>query len=546
VPALERWLLPLLVAAAAAGQNGGGTLRAGAQVATFHSSVDDSNQPYAVYVPHSLEPGRRYPLVVSLHSEESNHRLNLRQIFGVPARFGESDTEDMRFFPAVRDPGYIVASPLARGSMGYQGIAERDVYDMLADLKSRLPVDDDRIYLTGISMGGGGALWLALTRPDVWAAVAPLCPLVMPGTEEYAANALGLPVRIFQGDQDPVTPVAGSRAWQRRLLDLGTPVDYIEYPGMRHNVWDFAYKDGAIFEWFGRSRRNRAPDRVRFASSSYRYDSAYWVHLDAITPGTVATLDAKRTGAAAVQVKTADLEGFTLNLDRPASLVTIDGTAVKIKPAAALSFVKTAAGWKAGRAALSGKRPGLEGPIVEAVSGRQIYVYGTIGAETAEELAARRRIAEAAAHWSSYRARLNFTPVVKADTAVTPEDLDSSNVILFGTAATNALIRRFAPQLPLALSPAAADYGLLFIAPAGKHYALISSGLPWWTGADDVTRGGYSLAPPPYRLLSTFGDYILFKGSLGNVVAEGRLDRNWKVPPDASAKMLATGTVSIR
>ncbi len=539
----ERLLFLFLAASALFAQNG---LHPGPQVATFHSNIDDSDQPYAIYVPHGIESGRRYPLVVSLHSEESNHRLNLRQIFGVPARFGESDTEDMRFFPAVHDPGYIVACPLARGTMGYQGIAEKDVYDMLADVKRRLPVDDDRVYLTGISMGGGGALWLGLTRPDVWAAVAPLCPLVPPGTEELAANALILPIRILQGDQDPISPVAAARAWQRRLLDLGTPVEYVEYPGMRHNVWDFAYKDGAIFEWFTQHPRSRSPERVRFTSATYRYDSAYWVRLDSLTPGTPATIDARHAGAAEVQVKTSNLDGFTLTLDRPASAVTIDGTTLRLKPAANLSFVRTAGVWKAGKAPLTAKRPGAEGPIVEAVSGRQIYVYGTAGTRNPEELTARRQVAETAAQWSNYRARVNFAPVVKADTAVTAADIDNSNLVLFGNAATNTVIQRLAPQLPLSLSPAAADYGLLFIAPSGKHYVLVSSGLPWWTGADEASRGGYLLAPGPYRLLSTFGDFILFKGSLTNVVAEGRFDRNWKVPPDASARMLATGTVSIR
>jgi hypothetical protein len=74
----------------------------------------------------------------------------------------------------------------------------------------------------------------------------------------------------------------------------------------------------------------------------------------------------------------------------------------------------------------------------------------------------------------------------------------------------------------------------------------VSSGLPWWTGADDVNRGGYRFAPGQYRLLSTFGDYILFKGSLANVLAEGRFDRNGKVPPDAAAKLEAAGTVTLR
>lgn len=98
----------------------------------------------------------------------------------------------------------------------------------------------------------------------------------------------------------------------------------------------------------------------------------------------------------------------------------------------------------------------------------------------------------------------------------------------------------------MALNPGAADYGLLFIAPIGRHYAVVSSGLPWWTGAAEVNRGGDRFAPEPSRLLSTFGDYILFKGSLANVVAEGRFDSNWKVPSEAAAKIRATGTVTIR
>src|SRR5205085_6374312 len=154
-------------------------------------------------------------------------------------------------------------------------------------------------------------------------------------------------------------------------------------------------------------------------------------------------------------------------------------------------------------------------------------------------------IAESAASWSTPRSRLALSLAVKTDASVTLADLDSADLILFGTSETNSLIARFASSLPLALSPAAADYGLLFIAPIGKHYALVNSGLPWWTGADEANRGGNSLAPERLRLLDGFGDYILFKGSLSNVVAEGRFDRNWKVPADALPKLLAPGTVTV-
>ena len=532
------WLALAAMSSAAFGQT----------VQTFHSGVDGSEQPYAVYSPKSLQagppPGKKYPLLISLHAEESNAALNLRQVLGVVSRFGDMAPADLRNFPA-QNVDFIVACPLARGSMGYQGIAEKDVYEVLADVENRFPVDRERVYLTGISMGGGGALWLALTRPDVWAAVAPLCPATVPGSEELAGNALNLPIRIFHGDQDLLVPVESSRLWQRRLLNLGVAADYIEYPGVRHNAWDLAYRDHALFDWLGQFTRKRFPERVRLATRSYRYGSAYWLKIDALTPGGLATIDARLEGNR-LEVETRQVDGFTVTPDRPLTAVTIDGTAVRAKAGGPLSFFRTSDGaWRSGAAPLAGKRLGAEGPIAEAVSGRHIYVYGTGGAGTPEEIEARRKLAETAAAWSTPRARLSLALPVKADRAVTAEDLDAADLVLFGTSETNSLIARLAARLPLSLNAGAADYGLLFIAPTGKHYSLVSSGLPWWTGAEEANRGGYTFARPPCRVLGTFGDYILFKGSLAEVVAEGHFDRNWKVTPEAARKMQATGTVTI-
>ena len=499
----------------------------GAQLAAFHSSVDDSGQPYGLYVPKTMEPGRKYPLVIALHSEESNFRVALRRTLGLPVRLGEMESADMRNFPPAPDVQFLIACPHARGTMGYRGIPERDVYDVLADVERRFPVDADRVYLTGASMGGAGALRLALTRPDIWAAVAVICPTPAPDIERLAINALNLPIRLFQGELDPVVPAKGTREWHRRLLDAGAPVEYIEYPAVRHNAWDLAYRDRAVLDWFEKHRRNARPARVRFTSDAYRYSSAYWVRIDSLTPGASALFDGRLSGAT-LEVTTLNLGGFAISIPTPAT-ITIDGKPVRVKSAANTSFTKTPDGWRVGRVSAAGKRPGAEGPIAEAVSGRHIYVYGPGSAD----------IASRAAVWD----RLKLP--VKADTTVTAADLDSSDVVLFGTAETNRVIAQLAAKLPIALHAGAADYGLVFIAPMGSHYALVNSGLPWWTGADEARRGGDPFAPEPYRLLTTFGDYILFKGSLANVIAEGRFDRNWKVPPDAAARMLATGTITI-
>jgi poly(3-hydroxybutyrate) depolymerase len=517
----------------------------GPQIPTFVSSVDDSEQPYALYLPKSFEAGKKYPLVISLHAEDSNHRLNLLQVLGQSRRVAEGGRLALLNGRALPDIDFIVACPLARGAMGYRGISETDVYDLVADLQRRFPVDEDRVYLTGVSTGGGGALRLALTRPDVWAAVAPVCPAPVPEINELAMNALNLPVRLFHGEQDPVIPVASSRMWQRRLLDVGVAADYLEYAALRHNAWDLAYKDGGVFHWFAQFRRNRYPQRVRFVTESYRYASAYWVRVDAFTPGVAASIDARQSGAGEVQVETHNLDGFTLSPDRLVTTVMIDGAVIRVKPGS-LSFRKEAGRWMAGTAAPSGKRPGLEGPIAAAVSERHIYVYGTAGEPSSAELDLRRRIAERAARWSTPRDSVQLSFPVKADRAVTAQDLDSDSLVLFGTRETNSLIARFADRLPLALSAGAADYGLLFIAALGKHYALVSSGMPWWTDFEDSGRPFDPYAPARYAELATFGDYVVFKGSVAHVVAEGRFDREWKLPADAAAKLAATGTVDLK
>ena len=143
------------------------------------------------------------------------------------------------------------------------------------------------------------------------------------------------------------------------------------------------------------------------------------------------------------------MDGFTVTPQQSSAAlltVTIDGAALQVKSARSLSFTKTAAGWRQGRYTPLPKQPGAEGPIAEAVTGRHIYVYGTGGAPAPEELASRRKVAETAAGWSTVRQRLDLALAVKADSAVTAEDTDGADLVLFGTAETNSLIARFAAR----------------------------------------------------------------------------------------------------
>lgn len=527
-------------------------LSPGPQVLTFFSDADDTEQPYGLYLPKNYDPQKKYPLVIMLHGAGSNHRLALRRVFGKSNANGETDVEATRYFPEWKDVDYIVASPYARGTAGYQGIPEKDVYDVLADVKKRFSVDEDRTYLTGLSMGGGGTLWIAMTRPDIWAAIAPVCPAPPKGTDALAGNALNVPAHFFHGDQDSAVPVTVSRDWVKKLKELGSQVEYIEYPGVNHNSWENAYKDEFIFGWFSQFKRNRFPDRVRFNSTQYKYNSAYWVTFDKLTPGTLASIDARFTAANQLDITTTALDAFTLRLkDHPRFnagqplQITLNGKKMKAPTGESLSFMLQDGKWLASRyePAPLAKRPGAEGPLREAFASRHIYVYGTAGNPSEAEQKARAEVATQAANWSFYRnaflGRIMFFPRIVADKEVRPSDLESCNLILFGTKETNLLIDKFKDRLPLHLNTAqASDHGLFYVFPIDGHYVAVSSGLPWWTGPQERN---YRF-PPAFAEVPDLKDYVLFKGTLKNVVAEGYFDHNWKMP-EAESKKIADASV---
>jgi predicted esterase len=528
---------------------------AGPQAVTFASDVDDTDQPYGLYVPKNFNPSRKYPLVIVLHDVSSNHRLALRRLFGWANRPGETDADANRYFPLFRDVDYIVAAPLARGTLGYQGIAEKDVYDVVADVKRRFPIDEDRVHLTGMGMGGGGTLWLGLTRPDVWASIAAVCPAPLPGTEELIGNAFNIPVKLFQGEIDPAVKSEQTRRWHKAFSQAGVEVEYVEYPGVRHNAADYAYKGAAIFSIFDQYRRNLFPDRVKFAARDYRHGAAYWVKFDQLTPGTLATIDARFDAGNKLNINTKALDAFTLNLKGHPMMVrnqiinvNVDGTTLKWKAQGSVSFTRQPKGWilKNSVPLTTQKRLGQEGPIRDAIASQQIYVYGTGGSPSLDELIQRRNEAIYAAEWSTPRARLMLTNRVLSDAELKEDEIKLANLILFGNKETNSAIARFTPRLPINLNPGAADYGLVFVAPLSSgRYAVVSSGLPWWTRADQASRPGLALNPLPYRVLESFADFILFKGGLENVITEGYFDRDWKLPPAAAAKMLETGAITL-
>jgi poly(3-hydroxybutyrate) depolymerase len=265
----------------------------GELVKAYRAGWDGTLQPYALYVPRGYDGQRKnadkklaWPLVVALHGAFSDHKHNLRRVFGLDNRPGETDAEASRNQLPLPDVPAFVVSPLGRGElMGYDGLGYDDVMRVIADVRSAYPIDPERITLTGLSMGGGGTWAIGLRHPELFAALAPVCAvadfrrMVQPADAALydlarldalspaaiAENAAHQQVFIFHGDKDPVIPVGDSRQMAARykaLGWLGKNVHYTEYPGVQHSAWIPAYKDAELLKMLAALKRDPAAPKT--------------------------------------------------------------------------------------------------------------------------------------------------------------------------------------------------------------------------------------------------------------------------------------------
>ncbi len=525
-------------------------LKEGPQVLTFHSQADDTDQPYAIYIPENFDESKAYPLVMMLHGAGSNHRLALKRVFGKTNVGDETDVEASRYFQEWENVDYIVAAPFARGTAGYQGIPEQDVYAVLEDVKNRFSIDENRVYLTGLSMGGGGTLWLGLSRPDIWAALAPVCPAPPMGTQELVSNAKHLPVHFFHGDADPAVPISGTREWVDRLQELGAQVYLEEYEGVAHDSWVNAYDGGRIFEWLGQFDRNPHPERVHHVARQLKYGKTYWVEFKEIIPGELGQLQVSFSDEGRLEALSEGLNAFQLDLSshpkrKDEMTLKIGGENLTFYTEKPVLFVKgNEQTWAVGKEEKESptKKVGQEGPVFDAFSSRHVYVYGTADDPDEETLENRKKTAEKAANWSTYRGeflgRIHFFPRVLADHQVRGSDWEEANLILFGDSGSNSIIQEMKTDLPFSLKGNIEGKGLLYVFPKKVGYVVINEGAPWWK----IGPGqGYRFLGSVHQNLSQFKDFQVIDSEEGEILIDGYFNPHWELDPKDKEKLEALG-----
>jgi len=130
------------------------------------------------------------------------------------------------------------------------------VYYLIKDIQQKYKIDESRIILTGLSMGGWGALKLAMEHPEMFSAVAPVCAPVDRLMKVRAEQYKNLPMKIFHGGNDDVVSPANSIEIYQEIKKYNKNVELTIFPDDNHNSWDSTYSDPKLYEWMLSQRKN--------------------------------------------------------------------------------------------------------------------------------------------------------------------------------------------------------------------------------------------------------------------------------------------------
>lgn len=207
---------------------------------TYYVCGDGYRLRYVLDCPADPEADEKYPLLVCLHGKGGGtHAPRAFEQIGGPPCFVLA--------PSV-PPQEFSWSDIRRNGLPY-------VFELIDDLLETEPIDPDRIYVTGQSMGGFGTFGAVAMRPDFFAASVPVCG---GWRTDEAACMHEVPMWIFHGDADKVVPAQYSRDMVKALREAGGTPRYTEYEGVGHNSWVNAYGSEELWVWLFKQRRKPA------------------------------------------------------------------------------------------------------------------------------------------------------------------------------------------------------------------------------------------------------------------------------------------------
>ena len=204
---------------------------------TEKTGVETTALNYILTCPDDLQAGEKLPLIVFLHGAgERGDDISRVGIYCVPKLF--------------------IANPCHKGIRAYTLSPQcphdttwidykKELISLIDKVISENQIDDSRVSMCGISMGGFGTWEMAMTYSSRFYKIAPLCG----GGMNWRTWSLKMPIRVYHGQLDDVVPICQSEAMVNSVKAQGGDVEFIVYSDLSHNCWDRAFEETDLIEW---------------------------------------------------------------------------------------------------------------------------------------------------------------------------------------------------------------------------------------------------------------------------------------------------------
>ena len=547
----------------------------GNSLRSYLSEIDGSLQPYSLSVPANYDSSRSYPLIILLH--------------------GHGWYRPFQGHPTLTGDNVFFAAPHGRGSMDYMFVAEDDLLKVIAEIKESYPIDDDRIVLTGSSMGGTGSWSFGTKFPHLFSAIGPKAGnadrrvwqrlwgwgRVFPGPLEslpepfdtlcrsvadsldpvsYADNLINLPAFCLHGAEDRIVPVGHARVMVKRLRALNYTVTYREDPEAGHGAYKSEFYDEQ-WNWLFDQKRNASPKKLRHRAWSLKHGRSYWLTISQfLEPARFGEIEAIIKDGK-ISIKTRNVRSLSidwglvpLKQHKPAGVgLSIDGEQVAHKGDSV--FERAGNNWRPGE--ITGKmvkRPHLEGPVHDVYTTPFMLVYGTPDHDPDAALVLRREAQRFVDDWEKL---YNVPCRIKPDSKISPSDIEKYSLVLYGNSEQNDVYRKLADRLPISINSSEVKIGedkwegphagakFCFPNPLNpKRYVCVFAGVSWRGSYGINNRFGNWFHWGPFDNYNWY-DYLVFDKqthSPATVVTAGFFDPDWRL----SEKYRFAGDKSLR
>jgi dienelactone hydrolase len=428
----------------------------------YRSKLDDSIQPYGLFVPESLprEPAEIPVMVWLLGRGEKRTEL---------AFLAEREAGPPQLVPK----NTLIVVPYGRFCNATKFAGEVDVFEALAAVRAQYRVDPNRIAVAGFSMGGGSTWHLATHFPGMWAVASPGAgfaetpiftransPNREPRPEweqtlwrQYEAtgiarNLFNLPTLAYAGELDGQKEA--SDLMEKAMTAEGLKLERFIGPQTAHKYHNETKEiltkglEAALAKG-----RDSKPREIRFSTYALRYPESGWLRIEGMEKHWErADIRAQLGDKNALTVETKNVTTFSVRQIAPSS-VTIDNQRVTLSAAGGTHhFVRREGTWSSSAPDTTlRKKPGLTGPVDDAFMEPFLFVRPTgkplnpeVGAWVEGELTAARAL---------WRDVFRGDVRIKSDREISDADIADRNLVLWGDPSSNAILARLLPQLPL-------------------------------------------------------------------------------------------------